>query len=173
MENDFLEFMEEKAEVPHQLRTETAELLVITLNPKSTIMKFYLLQSFGMFLTLFICPQYGFRTNGYSGLADWVMNLGPIYCAAFCSTVFFGGGLLFTNIFLKKSEIRWIFANRISLILPFNGAVWFLMMATKDMTLDSHSLFHGYKFDITWAFVSLIIAFLTTELMKVRFRLFR
>ena len=166
MKNDFSDFMEEKCEVPNQLGRETAELLAITLNPKSTIMKFYSLQLFGMFLTLFICPQYGFRTNGFNGLANWVMDQGPIYCAAFCSTVFFGGGFIISNIFLKRSELKWVFEKRIFLILPFNTAIWFLMMATKDMTLESHYLYHGYKFDVAWVIVSLLVAFIATSISR-------
>jgi hypothetical protein len=168
MKDDFLEFITESKKVPDNLFTETRELVRVSLKPKYTVAKFYALQVLGMFLTLFICPQYGFQSVGFSGIADWVMEKGVFVCAIYCSSIFFAGGLAVSYIFLTKGEFNWIYRNRLSLIIPFNSVVFFLMMLTKDMALENHALFHGNTFNITWIFTSFLVALIVTELVKLR-----
>lgn len=172
MQDEFIEFLKDKEKVPKLLNDETKELLLITSDPKRTVLKFYLLQLFGMFLTLFICPQYGIRSMGFLGIAGFIMDKGPVVCALFCSFVLFSGGLLFSFLFLKRSEMKWIFLRKLILIVPFNSTVFFLLMLTKDMVIDEHKI-HGVSFDLTWMLTSLVVAFGMLQIMKLRFNFSR
>ena len=167
MKDEFDDFLKNKGKVPELLNEETTELLLITSDPKKTILKFYFLQLLGMFLTLFICPQYGIRSIGFDGLAGLIMDQGPVICALFCSFVLFAGGLFFTFLFLKRSEMKWVFLHKLSLIIPFNSTIFFFLMLTKDMVIYEHNI-HGFSFDITWIVTSLIVAIGMLELMKLR-----
>lgn len=167
MKDEFIDFLKDTNKVPTDLDVETRELLLITSNPKKTVSKFYLLQLLGMFFTLFICPQYGIRSIGFDGIAGLIMDKGPVICALFCSFVLFAGGLFFSFLFLKRSEMKWIFLHKLSLIIPFNSTIFFFLMLTKDMVIDEHNI-HGFSFDLTWIVTSLIVAFGMLELMKLR-----
>lgn len=168
MKDEFIEFLKDSNKVPKFLNDETKELLLITSNPKKTVLKFYLLQLLGMFLTLFICPQYGIRSIGFDGIAGFIMDQGPVICALFCSFVLFAGGLTFSFLFLKRSELKWIFLHKLSLIIPFNSTIFFFLMLTKDMIVDEHSIFPGYSFDVTWFVTSIIVGIGMLELIKYR-----
>lgn len=167
MKDEFIDFLKDKEKVPEILNDETKELLLITSDPKKTVFKFYLLQLSGMFLTLFICPQYGIRSIGFDGIAGFIMDKGPVICALFCSFVLFAGGLLFSFLFLRRSELKWVFLHKLSLIIPFNSTVFFLLMLTKDMVIDEHNV-HGFSFDLTWIVTSLIVAIGMLEVMKLK-----
>lgn len=173
MKDEFIEFLKDSNKVPKLLDDETKELLLITSNPKKTVLKFYLLQLLGMFLTLFICPQYGIRSVGFDGIAGFIMDQGPVICALFCSFVFFAGGLIFSFLFLKRSELKWICLHKLSLIIPFNSTILFFLMLTKDMIIDEHNIFPGYSFDITWFLTSIIVGAGMLDLMKYRLNFFK
>lgn len=167
MKDEFIEFLKDKEKVPKLLNVETTELLLITSDPKKTVSKFYVLQLLGMFLTLFVCPQYGIRSIGFDGIAGFMMDKGPVICALFCSFVLFAGGLLFSFIFLKRSEMKWIFLHKLGLIIPFNSTIFFFLMLTKDMVIDEHNI-HSFSFDFTWIVTSIFVAFGMLKLMKFR-----
>lgn len=168
MKNEFIEFLKHSNKVPKLLDDETKELLLITSNPKKTVLKFYLLQLLGMFLTLFICPQYGIRSVGFDGISGLIMEQGPVICALFCSFVFFSGGLTVSFLFLKRSELKWIFLHKLSLIIPFNSTIFFFLMLTKDMIIDEHNIFPGHSFDVTWFVTSIIVGTGMLDWMKYR-----
>lgn len=166
MKDDFLEFQNSGAKVPVGLHSEALDYMKVSLNPKKTILRFYTLQLFGMFLTLFVCPQYGFSSIGFHGISSWVMNLGQIPCAVFCSTVMFLGGIIVSYSFLRKSQIRWISNNSLLLVIPFNSLVFMIMMLTKNNSLDHHSASHSSVYDIIWLVTSFMVTFLAIKLMK-------
>lgn len=169
MNQEFLSFLKDKEPVPSQLYRDTKEVILICLNPSYTIAKFYLLQIVGMFLSLIICPQYGFYPVYFGHLTEFLFLLNPIACAFLCSTIFFGAGLALNFYFLKRAEALWLSRHKIALILPFNTIVFFMMMMTKKFTVDSHITHNGPAFDLTWFLSSMLVG--TTFYFLLRLKL--
>lgn len=166
MKDDFLDFITSREQVPKSLDLETRELLEIALHPKTTISKFYFFQLLGMFLTLFICPQYGFYSDGGYVIEDIIMNYGPVFCGLFCSTVFFLGGLVLNYLFLRKTEFKWVLWNKIALVVPFILIIFLAMISTKDMVLDHDSHFKSLSFDAAWLSGAFAVMFMGLKILK-------
>jgi uncharacterized integral membrane protein len=172
MNNDFGDFINGSGPVPERLKTETQDVLLVSLRPKRTVLKFYSLQAIGMFLTLFICPQYGFYSDGSYIVEDFIMKYGSIFCGLLCGLVFFSGGFLLSSLFMKRSEMKWVIWHRYSVIIPFNLALFFIMISTKGIAEDySHA--YTATYDVMWFLSSFLVGVIcltvTQRLQKVRF----
>lgn len=159
MNDDFLKPNSSKEQIPPKLFEETKDLLFISFNPKRTIAKFYFLQVVGMFLTLFICPQYGFYSEGNYIITEIIMDYGPVFCGFFCSSFFFLGGLSLVSIFMKKVELKWVLRKQLILIIPFVLLIFFTMVSSKGMAISNDLHFDSIYFDLVWLTTAFTIMF--------------
>lgn len=154
MNDDFMDFLSSSGKIPENLQNDTKDLLVVSLRPKRTLSKYYGLQLIGMFLTLFVCPQYGFYSEGNYLIMNLIMEMGPLFCGFLCSSIFFTGALLMSSIFMSKSELRWVTRNQLTTITPFYLMIFILMMLTKDFQIDHlQSPVHDFVWLLTAYFV--------------------
>ena len=159
MNDDFLKTSSSNEQIPPNLFKDTKDLLFISFNPKRTIAKFYFLQVVGMFLTLFICPQYGFYSEGKYLITEMIMDFGPVFCGFFCSSFFFLGGLALVGIFMKKVELKWVLRKQLILIVPFVLLIFFVMVSSKGMAISNDLHFDSFHFDLVWLTTAFIIMF--------------
>lgn len=159
MNDDFLKPNSSKEQIPPKLFEETKDLLFISFNPKRTIAKFYFLQVVGMFLTLFICPQYGFYSEGNYIITEIIMDYGPVFCGFFCSSFFFLGGLSLVSIFMKKVELKWVLRKQLILIIPFVLLIFLTMVSSKGMAISNDLHFDSIHFDLVWLTTAFTIMF--------------
>lgn len=159
MNDDFLKTSSSNEQIPPNLFEDTKDLLFISFNPKRTIAKFYFLQVVGMFLTLFICPQYGFYSEGKYLITEMIMDYGPVFCGFFCSSFFFLGGLVLVSIFMRKAELKWVLRKQLILIVPFVLFIFFAMVSSKGIAISKDLHFDSFYFDLVWLTTAFIIMF--------------
>jgi hypothetical protein len=123
------------------------ELAQVELNPRSTLLKFYLALGLGAFVTLSICPQFGLGPiGGGHGIGHWVMSYGPLVCGAYCGAIFLGIGMLVAISVLRTPEWRWVWRHHVTLTLIPSVGLFFLLMLFKwfFQTEAMHETFSYY-----------------------------
>ena len=159
MNKDFLKPNSSNEQIPPKLFEDTKDILFISFNPKRTIAKFYFLQVVGMFLTLFICPQYGFYSEGKYLVTEMIMDYGSVFCGFFCSSFFFLGGLVLVSIFMKQAELKWVVRKELALIIPFILLIFFVMVSSKGMAVPNDLHFDSFHFDLVWLTTAFIVMY--------------
>ncbi len=113
-------------------------------------------------LTLSFCPQFnvGPMGEGITSALYALMRLHPLFCAAFCGSIFLGSSALALVLVLKKSELAvlrkeswWIYSLLASFSLSF-----FMIVGTP---LQGH---YNGGFLLTWILAALASAWLVTRI---------
>ncbi len=151
------EFLNQRilAGVASDLRTNRSVLLL----------KLILIHALVATLTLSFCPQFnvGPLGEGITSALYVLMRLHPLFCAAFCGSIFLGSSALVLVLVLKKSELAvlrerswWIYSLLAGLSLSF-----FMLVGTP---LQGH---YGGSFLVTWILAALTSAWLITKVGSV------
>lgn len=163
MTDDLKDFLEGSEKVPGDVYNRTLSYLLVSLNPRKTLMKFYVTNLLGALLTISICPQYGYGPlGGEAGILSYIMDFGPVWCGIFCASVFMAGGNLFSLLFLKAFEREWIGTHFIKILLPWISCVFFVGMLAKYYAPGE--LHHNsVSYHLSWYFTALFLSMLMVK----------
>jgi hypothetical protein len=166
MKQDFKEFLEGNNEVPNHVSKNTLEHVSISLRPQKLLFKFYVLNIAGAMLTLIICPQYGIGPfGGEFGLIQKIMELGPIWCGIFCSSLFFAGGCVLSSLFLNRNQRLWIYKHEFSVLTPYISILFVIAMGLKNI-VNGHFHHDVFAYHASWIFGALFFSFLFYKLVS-------
>ena len=111
------------------------------------------------FLTLSLCPQFGFRALGDGmGLMDTFMRLGPHGCMVACGFFFLGMSLLTAALVLRPEEVRALRRQRM-LQIPV------LALASLGFFFLVNSQVMAFGLVVPWFFGSVLGANLLLEVV--------
>lgn len=163
MNNDLKDFLEGSEAVPSKVYKATLNYLLVCLSPRKTLFKFYFTNLFGALLTIAICPQYGFGPiGGESGVLNYIMDFGPVWCGVFCASVFMAGGNFFSLIFLKAHERQWISDHSSKVIFPWISLVFFVGMIAKYYA-PSELHHNTVTYHLSWYFTALLLSIIIVK----------
>lgn len=161
MKDDLRDFLEGRETVPSDVYNKTLSYLLVCLNPRKTLFKFYSTNLLGALLTVSICPQYGFGPlGGETGALNYIMDFGPVWCGIFCASFFMAGGNLFSLLFLKNHEREWISGNSMKVLLPWISLIFFIGMIAKYYApgeMHHNTVTYHFSWYFSALFLSMII----------------
>lgn len=167
MNHELKEFIESDQKVPEVLYRSTLDLLLITLDPKKVLLKFFGLNLLGALLTLSICPQYGFGPySGVTVFTNVIMSYGPIVCGILCAGIFFTGGYLLSYALLTATERKWVLRNNYSLMIPYISLVFMLGMSLKQLA-PGHIHHDVTSFYVSWILAAFMVSVLISKSFKM------
>ena len=158
---DFNEFEKSNnGSVPQPLSEKVISFVHSALNPSplKVFSKLSLIHFFSAFVTLSVCPQFGFRLFGEGhGLMGYFMHLGSWGCTMACGSFFIGTSVFFAALVLKAEELRVIRNNKFLELgaLTLLSLGFFLMLNTQIAL--------GFLF--IWALGSILGGIMTLELI--------
>lgn len=168
MKDEFQDFQEnvEAGSPPAGVSETILGLVTRELNPSSwrVFSKLSGIHLFTGFLTLSVCPQFGFRLLGDGmGLMHYFMDFGDYGCKIACGAFFSGVSLLVASVALRPEEVRVLRRNRaLQLGALTLLSLCFFIMFRADMVLGLTA---------AWFFGSVLGGLLTLELgFAMRFR---
>ncbi len=107
--DEFKTFMDATPVAPPQsLRENILNYVHKELNPSAVkvFSKISLIHVGVGFISLLMCPQFGFSPLGNMGLMSLLMKYGNAVCMLGCGAVFVGGTALISSFVLKPEEVR-------------------------------------------------------------------
>lgn len=168
MKDDFNDFLSGGEQVPASVSEKTLAYILVCLNPKRTLAKFYFSNVFGGITTVAVCPQYGFGPiGGEAGVLHYVMSFGPIWCGIFCASVFTAGANFFSLIFLKDEEKEWISRHSARVLVPWITLIFFVGMIGKYYAPGE--LHHNtVSYHVSWYSMALVLSFAMVGMFRRR-----
>jgi hypothetical protein len=104
----YAEFTDAKPVTPPFSQTDFLLLKIqrdINPNSSQVFLKLFRLHAISLLVTLLVCPQFGLGPlGGGNGIMAIIMMYGPIACACFCSSIFFGSTLILAKLFMTQPE---------------------------------------------------------------------
>jgi hypothetical protein len=166
MNDDFIDFVNGSEKVPSGVNERTLKYVLLTLNPKRMLLKFYSANLFGALITLVICPQFGFGPlGGEEGILGYIMDFGPIMCGIFCALIFFVAGSLSSLFFLKQYEKQWISDHKFSVVTPWVSMIFFMAIILKYYA--PNPLHHNtVSFHFSWYLTALLASYIILNRRK-------
>lgn len=160
---DFLDFLLCRIDrVPLEATNRIKSYVRLSLRPARYLWKFYGANLFGGFLTLLICPQYGFGPyGGPEGFFHYIMSFGPVWCGLFCAGIFFTGANVLSLAVSSPVEREWINNHKSSVILPWITVLFFLGMLVEGIATPSLHRHQNILYYASWYFGSLLLTFAT------------
>ena len=107
-ENNYQQFINEKADMPVGLQLEIKNLIVNKMNVHlgQLVLKTISLQLIAGLIILSFCPQMGVGFNPDSHFAHLLMSFGHNWCNLFCGFLFIGTSFLLSPFIFQEAELQ-------------------------------------------------------------------
>lgn len=156
--------------VPSTVQNELFNKISKDLSPAilNVSIKFGVLQAVGIFLSLLVCPQFGFGPfGGTKGLMSVYMLAGSYACAIFCGATFLCFSSLLSSLILTIDENRKVFSTKLFLA-PFILSVIF----ASAMVIKGEETFTYASLWIFGSGISYFIFMKTGQWVKIKVQAF-